>query len=365
MVDQALFTASEWDRAEQRGFAFPGQQLASGMIRRFIDIPYFSQARRWMPAVLSIYARGRCILEGWNIAEYSLTVATLEMVAPNLPNESFLAVADARKIIIRASLAGLIRLTYDNIYTASPTVPTGDPLSGVPAVQNIIARFPAQVPEDIYAFIRVLLALPPVNGQPAPIIYAHYSLLLAEALAVFLNYLCTFSSARGRSVWCNMYTLIYVSCAKRGNITQAKLTAICNAVSAETNLTCDITAEDVKACRGVMGTIITGDNAQAIMEGLADNMTAYSLGLTLTVQQTIKAGMTSYWAIEEALRVFGTFDWATASGYIPDDFVHYGEAQALVPDNQYYGFIRDLGNARHTRYKSLAWLCIKLLVRFR
>ncbi|KAG8318962.1 hypothetical protein J6590_101788 [Homalodisca vitripennis] len=62
MTDQALFTASEWDRAEQRGFAFPGQQLASGMIRRFIDS--FSQARRWMPAVLSIYSRGRCILEG-------------------------------------------------------------------------------------------------------------------------------------------------------------------------------------------------------------------------------------------------------------------------------------------------------------
>ncbi|KAG8304750.1 hypothetical protein J6590_086699 [Homalodisca vitripennis] len=132
-------------------------------------------------------------------------VATLEMVAPILPNESFLAVADARKM------------------------------------------FPAQVPEVIDALIRVLLALPPVNGQPAPIIAAHYSLHLAEALTVFLNYLCTFSSARGRSVGCNMYTLIYVSCAKRGNITQAKLTAICNAISSETNLTCDITAKDVKA----------------------------------------------------------------------------------------------------------------------
>ncbi|KAG8304751.1 hypothetical protein J6590_086700 [Homalodisca vitripennis] len=55
----------------------------------------------------------------------------------------------------------------------------------------------------------------------------------------------------------------------------------------------------------------------------------------------------------------------TTSGYIPDDFVHYGEARALVGNNQYYGFNRDLGNARHTRYRSRAWLCIKLLVRFR
>lgn len=363
------FEPAIWDRILQRGYAFPGQQLSSRMIRTNINIPYFNVAQRWMPAVLAMYARGRCSLEGWNVTDNFRTIAALEMIAPNLPADCFTTTNEARKIFIRSGLHALCSLGYENSYSTG--LGGERPTSNVQEREVICARIPQAVPPDVDTFIRVLLAIQPIPAvggrpvQPGAITDANYTEPFAEVVALLLDHLASKSTAKGRAMGCNLYTLMYLSLSKRGNVTNAKLASVNAAVAQETNLNCDLEADEIRVCGSVCVRYVSGDNAEAIMTGMATNMNAYSLRLRLLMDQTSRAGMTSYWAIREALRLFATFEWNEVSRFIPDDFVHYQAAVALVGNNEYYGFNTDLGEAKHTRYKSLAWVCIKLLIKFR
>lgn len=188
---------------------------------------------------------------------------------------------------------------------------------------------------------------------------------LDEAVARFLDLLSSKATTRGKALGCKVYATIYVGLAKRGTITNSKLTAINSAILQETTLDCDITTDDVRNSGQAKAPYIDETNAESVMQGLSGNMTNFSLRLKITMDQTLKAGMTTYWAIDSALRLFSTFPWGEASRYIPDDFVKYQTARGLVVDNHYYGFKNNLGEAAHTHYKSLGWLAIQLLIKFK
>jgi hypothetical protein len=147
-----------------------------------------------------------------------------------------------------------------------------------------------------------------------------------------------------------------VAIGKRGTVTQNKLASINQAVSLKTNLEINVTEDQVRALGTALGNYINENNAQAVMTTLATNMAGYSLRLRLTVQQTLRAGMTQYWSVLEAFNAVPTFAWAEASRYIPTDFTNFQQAMGLEAGNQYYGFRHDLGLAAHTHYKSLGWL---------
>lgn len=350
------FEPSAWDRPNQRAHAFPGQQLASRMVRQNAGSNYFASANRYLPVLLMYYSRDRCLLEGWNANDNMRVLASLEMIAPNLPAACFLPANESRKVLIRSLLGGLQYYGYESVFSRG--LEGVNPVSTVAAVNTIVQRFPANIPEELDDFIRALASLGP---EPA-IVDGTYTANMAEAVIFFVDYLASRHTPKGRSVGCNLYTLMYVSLGKRGTITQSKMLSITRAISEETNLSCDVEPDEVRICGSLMAPFITETNAQAIMEGLALNMEAYSLRLRSTVMQTTKAGMTCFWAIYEAIRIFNQFPWDEASRFILEDFINYGAAYAEVNGNLYYGFRKDLGVARHTKYKSLSWLSVKLLI---
>lgn len=184
---------------------------------------------------------------------------------------------------------------------------------------------------------------------------------MAEACARFLEALATEPTASALSLSTEIYCLTYISIAKQGNITDAKLTSICNAVSEETGRAITITLEESFSTS--FKPFINSQNAPQICEGLRQGFENFSLRLSLTMQQAVRSGLTSYWMVWEAINLCTDFDWESIAALIPQDVRRYADAVAEVGNNQYYGFNSDLRIAKHTNYMSLSWVACKVLIK--
>lgn len=190
-----------------------------------------------------------------------------------------------------------------------------------------------------------------------------YNTDLAQAVAAWLHLLAKNPTNQGKSVSTNIYVITYLGIAKRGTISEGKLTKINEAIAAETNMVLTVTESEVEASGAAMSPFINGNNAEQIMTALANEMEGLSLRLQITMLQTAKSGMTSYWCIRNACMLCPNFAWGEASRFIPEDFNRFQTAFEHVADNQYFGFNKDLGEAKHTNYISLAWVAMKLLMK--
>lgn len=357
-----MYQANQFNTATQRRFAFPGTQIAYEMVSRNLGIPYLEQAanQRERNIVMAMYAKGRCLNEGWSVPNLARPLTGLEMVAPNIPGDRFLGAADARKAFVRAGLRYMIDANYAGTYSSGPGGVR--PTSHMAAAQAYLNRIPNQeLPEwdGVDTAVRYLSGMDNADEITADT----YTEGLAQAIAAWLYLLATRPTNQGRSVSTNVYVMTYLGIAKRGTISEGKLTRVNDAVTQETNMVINVTDAEVQAIGTSMAPFIDHTNAEAIMTAMAGEMNGLSLRLSITMLQTAKSGMTSYWCVRNACMLCPTFDWGEASRYIPDDFARYHVAYTTVMNNQYYGFSRDLGDAKHTNYVSLAWLAMKLLIK--
>lgn len=228
----------------------------------------------------------------------------------------------------------------------------------------ILARFNEQhigaLADDFKHASRTLLGLPAAQGEIRP---EEVTAEMAESCARFIEALAVTPTASALALSTEIYCLAYISIAKQGNITDNKLNSICNAIIEETGRPVNLSVEEVKAFSASFMPFINATNARPICEGLRNNMTAFSLCFSITMQQSIRSGMTAYWAVWDALTTYPGFSWGTAMRYIPQDFQRCSDAVTAVGNNQYYGFSKDLGVAKHTNYLSLSWLACKLLIK--
>lgn len=365
------FTPNEIDTYALRRYAFPGARLSGDMITRYIQIPYFTinqdDNRVTRGIVLNMYARGRCSLERWTVNECQRTLAALEGIAPNLPNSCFAATPKARQLFVLSALHYLSKNGPSSSYHRFenwPRVMIDRPAEQAAAINAILGRLTEDNINGLAAAFnpnaRMILGLPAGNDDILP---GTVSAIMAEALAMYLEILAKSPTASALALSTEIYCLAYIGIAKQGNITDAKLTAICNAVSEETGRVINLTTEDIRMFSNSFKPFITANNAAAICEGLNQRMNTFSLRLCITMQQAVRSGMTSYWAVWEAISSYGGFPWITAATFIPQDFSRYLEAVNVVGNNAYYGFNNDLGVAKHTNYLSLSWLACKVLIK--
>lgn len=123
---------------------------------------------------------------------------------------------------------------------------------------------------------RVILGLPAGNGD---VTQDMITVAMAEALALFLEVLAKAPSNSALALNTEIYCLAYIGISKQGNITDAKLTAICNAVSEETGRAINLTTDDVRTFNNSFKPFINAHNAAAICEGLNQRMSTFSLRL--------------------------------------------------------------------------------------
>lgn len=354
-----------------RRYAFPGAVYSANMITRNINIPYFTiQQGDTLTSrgfVLSMYARGRCRMEGWPTSTGPKIVAALESVAPNLPDACFANTEMSRYYFVMSTLCYLLRSRPSSTYhrcEAWPECRAPEGYQNRDTINNILMRFThdniAALEQNMIAASRQILGLGEGEQAITPNnITAH----MAIACAFFLSSLHEFPTATAAALSTELYTLAYISIAKQGNITDAKLNSICNAVSAEVGRDINLTQEDVVDFSNSFKPYVTAENAGPICRGLQGDMQGFSLRLTITMQQAVRSGMTAYWAIYEAINGYRSFNWLEAVRLIPEDFTKYMAAVNLVRGNQYYGFNSDLQLAKHTNYLSLCWLACQVLIK--
>ncbi|KAG5871292.1 hypothetical protein JTB14_030414 [Gonioctena quinquepunctata] len=67
--------------------------------------------------------------------------------------------------------------------------------------------------------------------------------------------------------------------------------------------------------------------------------------------------------IREAIKDYTDFDWGYISLCFPQEWARFETAVRTVGGNQYYGFRKELGDAKSTNFKSLAWVAKELLIK--
>lgn len=233
------FVRNPIDTTALRRYAFPGNRLSSQMITRFIDIPYFNVVDNdtivTRGIVLNIYAKGRCTLERWSATTSQRTIAALEAIAPNLPAECFAARDEARLYLALSTMYYISRNGATSNYHRRenwPEVNINRVVREAMGVNAILERFITAnidgLSDNFNRSARTILGL--AEGDE-PITSGMVNANMAEACSRFIESLASEPTASALSLSTEIYCLTYVSIAKQGNITEAKLTSICNAVS--------------------------------------------------------------------------------------------------------------------------------------
>lgn len=79
--------------------------------------------------------------------------------------------------------------------------------------------------------------------------------------------------------------------------------------------------------------------------------------------QTVGAGLTCFTLIKIAITTYSDFPWNEVAQILNPEFGNWLAAAAAINDDPYYGFKSDLGAAKSTLYKNLAWVAAQLLIR--
>lgn len=365
------FVQNPIDTVSLKRYAFPGNRLSSHMITRYINIPYFTIGANDTSVtrgiVLNMYSRGRCIMEKWTPSTSQRAIAALEAIAPNLPDTCFANVNDSRRYLTLSTMYYLNKNGPTSNYHRRdnwPAVTVPEEGANEVMINQVLGRFTTanidSLTENFNRGARVILGLPAgTENITSDLVTAP----MAEACAVFLQSLAIEPTASALALSTEIYCLAYISIAKQGNITDAKLTSICNAVTEETGRAITLTVEEVKSFSTSFKPFIDATNAEAICRGLRQGLENFSLRLCITMQQATRSGMTSYWMIWEAITLCSDFNWAAVADILPHEFTRYAEAVAVVGNNSYYGFNNDLGPAKHTNYMSLSWVARRVLMK--
>lgn len=243
------FSQNPIDTISLKRYAFPGNRLSSHMITRYIDIPYFTIVNNdtnvTRGIVLNMYAKGRCILEKWTPSTSQRAIAALEAIAPNLPDTCFANREDSRRYLVLSTMNYINKNGSTSNYHRRenwPVVTVPDVRAGSVTINQILGRFTnanvEALNDNLFRAARVILGLPAgADPIPSAIVTNH----MAEECAIFLESLATEPTASALALSTEIYCLAYISIAKQGNITDAKLTSICNAVAEETGRAVSIT----------------------------------------------------------------------------------------------------------------------------
>lgn len=162
-----------------------------------------------------------------------------------------------------------------------------------------------------------------------------------------------------------IYALSTIAFAKRGQIVDDKLARVNEHFKDEVGFDLNLNVEHVRMVYRAIGSFVTADNARTMFTLLSAGTSKQSLRLQLLIDQASSSGLTAYLNIINAMKEFHDFPWDRVSRLYPRDFAAFGEALQTVGGNLYYRFNADLGVARSTRFKNLAFVATKLLIKHR
>nr|AYP67534.1 putative nucleoprotein [Canne point virus] len=161
-----------------------------------------------------------------------------------------------------------------------------------------------------------------------------------------------------------IFTLAFISLAKRGTVEAAKLDRILRDARGDSGAALLLTPEDVRICYTGVLSRLPEECIGECLEHWVSLVDQSCLRLQLTLQQAKNSGLVILQCIRKALMLFPTFEWNKIAGWFPSDAANVAQAFQIVGDDKYYGFRRDLGPVRSTQYKSMAFVAKQLLLKW-
>nr|WAS28437.1 MAG: putative nucleoprotein [Wuhan tick virus 2] len=160
-----------------------------------------------------------------------------------------------------------------------------------------------------------------------------------------------------------IYSLAFISLAKRGTIEPSKLAKITEGIKSQTTRTITLDVNLVKFCYATVLQRLPEAEIGLCLEYWASLVGDSCLQLRLVLEQAKNSGMVVLQCVRKAMLMFPGFNWATIARNYPNDIMNLRLAIQAVGDNKYYGFRANLGPVRSTQYKSLAYVAKSLLIK--
>nr|QMP82322.1 nucleocapsid protein [Coleopteran chu-related virus OKIAV151] len=262
-----------------------------------------------------------------------------ELIGPELPTEMFLPEAEARR---RFSHAVTLLSQHPNLAALSS--------NNLGNYAQMIVEEPALYPADPYGE-HVAGDVGAGGDIPFP------------ACVRILRHIALGATPAFKLGGLALIANITVSICKRGTISDQFVQKIEQGIQNDLGKQVILNADAIRQYYSHFGKFINSQNIRAIAGRWNALIPQQALRLSLTVQQIAGGGLTAFVTIGRAMRLYNDFPWAEIAAIMPADFTNYTNAVRAVNGNLYYGFNADLGPARSTLYKNLAYVGKELLVK--
>nr|WAS28168.1 MAG: putative nucleoprotein [Chuviridae sp.]WAS28175.1 MAG: putative nucleoprotein [Chuviridae sp.] len=183
-----------------------------------------------------------------------------------------------------------------------------------------------------------------------------------EAKAV-LNCLIQHPSTTLQQAGMYLYSMAFVSFAKRGEITARKLSSITTQLQENFGLRAELEGPVLRYIYENVGKHIPEGHVGPMFRAWAEDVKDLSMRLRVTLEQAADTGLTQYNTIKRAMLDFPTFPWDKVAALLPLEMENFNTALQAVGNDAYYGFRLDIGPAAASKFQSLAWLCKELYIK--
>lgn len=307
---------------------------------------------------------GRCLLRGMEPRKYAIPILVAELVAPCLPDDLFLNMADSNKEVVH-NICSFFRNSIENREIPGPLENNEIQLVQDQGFRNFITFYQDEGHEssvaDLLAMFRQGAAQANEDDETN---YSNLALYLSEYLAIRLR-----KEREGQRQLTNQATVAYVTCylalAKKGTVTQSKARSVSDQVSDECSLKIQLDSEVIQTTYRAVGSYINENHAQTVFNLLSARIGDHSLRLKITLDQASGTSLTCYKSILIAISTFPGFSWEYVFALYPNDANHFFKAANIIGGNMFYGFSQNMSEFRSTRYKNIAYVAITLLKKLR
>lgn len=266
-----------------------------------------------------------------------------ETLAPKIPDVKFDNIINARESVVSWMRIGMQENIFDVMGNFDNTTYTMFRHLAEVNANFVVADMPQDYPwssEEINAMT--------IDRAVFIMLYYSYHLIVRQPL---------------RHLVIENITLAYCALSKRGIVTEEFCTKIQNSLRDELGVTLTLNQNVINALYKGYLLNVNDQNAQAVFADLSNLIPDITLRLKLTLNQAAGSGLTLYVIIGRALRMYRNFQQGRVNILTGGELQNWNAAQALIGNNEYYGFKRDMGAARLTLYKSLGYVARELLVR--
>lgn len=151
--------------------------------------------------------------------------------------------------------------------------------------------------------------------------------------------------------------------ALRGEISQAKLTKVAHELGQLLpGIGEQINRIDIATTWWNFGSLVNDSNVGSIFARWLSFLQAPAIRLRVIIAQATGSGLTALDVIARAVFEHPKIPWHILMRLYPEEWGNTVDALHRVGDNPYYGYREDLQYVRSTRYKSLSWVCGRLLI---